>query len=501
MKPVQSLSNIESYKPPLDGRRSYQGLLLDFNEKIAPSDNEDTLYPEYEVLQSEISKYCGVDTESVLVAAGSGSAISLLFRAYCNPGDLVTIPQPSFSLLFQAAKIAEAEIVSPQYDNLTGEFPYDEVSKLVSDAKICVICNPNNPTGTSVSAKQIKRLAQKSKKTMILVDEAYVEYSGESAVELIREYPNIVVIRTFSKAFGLAALRVGYVVADPGVIQELKKICSPYEVAMPSAVAAVNVLKELSTLKQYISEEVNKSKDLIEEFFTEYGIPFYLTSANFICFRPEKPNEVYDALKSKQILIRKVANDTMLRVTLGTIESAKAFIDAYQSICTVTEKAAFLDRDGTMIFEPQDTYQIDKTSQISLLDGVKDGLKRLKAAGYSLVMITNQDGLGTKGYPRENFLAVQNSLLMELALEGIWFSRVLVCPHFPEDDCMCRKPKLGLVDDSITRKIDRKKSFVIGDRESDVEFGDNLRIMPKQMSVNGSLGEAIGKILMIVDKE
>lgn len=149
-------------------------------------------------------------------------------------------------------------------------------------------------------------------------------------------------------------------------------------------------------------------------------------------------------------------------------------------------KYAFLDRDGTLLFEPQDTYQIDSVKQLRILDGVIDGLKKLIEKGYSLIMVTNQDGLGTRDYPRSSFQAVQKKFLAVCKQNGITFKKIFFCPHLPSEECDCRKPKLGLVRAMVTNQTIDKLSFVCGNRENDKLFAKNmdLRFIPMQTNTN-----------------
>ncbi len=148
-------------------------------------------------------------------------------------------------------------------------------------------------------------------------------------------------------------------------------------------------------------------------------------------------------------------------------------------------KIAFIDRDGTIIDEPQDTYQVDSLDKLVMLSNAVEGLKRIQKDGYKLVMVTNQDGLGTPSFPTEAFEVVQNALLASLKEQGITFYRIFVCPHMPEDNCACRKPKTGLLDEFLkSEPIDTEKSFVVGDRESDIELAKNLGIRAYRMETN-----------------
>jgi len=149
-------------------------------------------------------------------------------------------------------------------------------------------------------------------------------------------------------------------------------------------------------------------------------------------------------------------------------------------------KYAFIDRDGVLIFEPPDTKQIDSLDKLIILPRAVENLLRLQNAGYKLLIISNQDGLGTKSFPQNDFDLVQAKLLNNLELAGIKFYKIFVCPHLPSDNCNCRKPRTGLLDDFlINEPWDKEKSFLIGDRESDKMLAQKLGIKYFSMPTNG----------------
>lgn len=157
-------------------------------------------------------------------------------------------------------------------------------------------------------------------------------------------------------------------------------------------------------------------------------------------------------------------------------------------------KYAFLDRDGAIIYEPkpEDTkegeipYQIDSLEKLKILDGVIDGLKSLIADGYKLIMVSNQNGIGSASFPTEKFEVPQKKLMEIFAENGIYFEDIFICPHFAAENCNCRKPKTGLVDAFFENNdIDMENSFMYGDRETDREFALNLGLKFIKAESNG----------------
>jgi imidazoleglycerol-phosphate dehydratase/histidinol-phosphatase len=150
------------------------------------------------------------------------------------------------------------------------------------------------------------------------------------------------------------------------------------------------------------------------------------------------------------------------------------------------KKVVFIDRDGTIVREPQDE-QVDSLAKLEFIPGIISGLKLLVESGFTLVMVSNQDGLGSKRYPRKSFNIVQKKILGLLEGEGIQFERIFICPHWSKENCSCRKPKIGLVKEyTRSNAFDRERSFVLGDRATDVQFADNLGVQSVLLSNKGS---------------
>lgn len=331
------VKNIKPYSPPLKGRTEFDGLLLDFNERsTVPKlvlERSVNRYPEYDALQLAIADYCGVNRDQVLLTNGSDQAIDTVFRTFIDPGDGVIMPSPTFGMIEQAAKLAGASIAAPLYLQPDLAFPFDEV--LDKSAKLIVMCNPNSPTGTLVKAADIEKIAALAPKAIIMVDEAYFEFSGISAVPLIQKYPNVVVTRTFSKAFGLAGLRLGYAIASTEHIAEMRKACGPYAVSSVAQAAGLATLKDRQTMTAYVREVMDQAKPFVEQFFTANHIRFYDSSANFILFQPDNWEVILNSLDDNGVLVRaqdRPGTPGCLRLTIGTLQEMERFVAAYQKI-------------------------------------------------------------------------------------------------------------------------------------------------------------------------
>ena len=349
-KRIQKMSH---YKPPLEGRASKDFLLLDFNERTVPSSTKvkealkrfidsDRLqvYPEYGDLEDKIAKYAGVNPGEAMVTNGGDQGIDVICRAFLDEGDKTIIPFPEFAMHYQSAGIQGSEILEPKYKE-EGKLPLDEILELMDDEKVKLIIfsNPNNPTGISTEISDVERILKKAKEKGIalLHDEAYFEFSGVTAKDLIENYDNLYIIRTFAKAFGLVATRVGYIISQKNNIQELLKIRGPYDVNMFAKTAVSAALEDKGYMEDYAKEVMELSKPKLENFLEEKDIYFFPSKANFLFLKIENPEEVIGKLKDKGILVRpKTGPDgkKSIRISIGNIKDTKKFIEAFsEAIC------------------------------------------------------------------------------------------------------------------------------------------------------------------------
>lgn len=341
---------LEPYRPPLEGRSDYEGLLLDFSESTLPPAAElsevvtgikPQLYPGYSDLPARIAKYAGVDTEQVMITNGTDQAIDVITRTFADADDRVIIPRPSFAMFEHTARVVGNQIVSPSYHEGSLEFPTDEIIDAIDeDTKLVVVCNPNNPTGTLTPLEDIEQIAKVASGAIVYVDEAYFEFSGQTAVSLIQEHPNVMISRTFSKAFALAALRIGYVLANKVYINEMLKVRGPYDVNQVASRAASIVLSRTDVVSAYADEVMGDAKPLVEQFFEAHGITFYPSAANFILFKPDGAAEVAETLDQNGVRLRpqhKPPIEDTLRISIGTVPEMQRFIEIYESTISKTK--------------------------------------------------------------------------------------------------------------------------------------------------------------------
>ncbi len=347
----ENIKKMEEYKPPLEGRAKKNYLLLDFNEMTTePSpqikralkkfidSGKLQAYPEYGNLNKKIADYAGVKVSEVIPTNGSDQAIDIVFRAVLAPKDKVIIPTPSFAMFYQSAKIQGACILKPFYNRKDLSFPLKEVLDLINrKVKLIVICNPNNPTGSFISVNKVEKILKKAKRkgATVLHDEAYFEFSKITAKDLIAKYDNLFITRTFSKAFGLASLRCGYVISQKDNIKQLLKIRGPYDVNMCAKTAVLAALGNIKYMTSYVKRIMEKSKPKLEEFLTKKKITFFPSKANFLLIKVSQPEKVYKFLKKKGILVRP-RNDPVIkntiRISIGTVRETERFIKIFRTI-------------------------------------------------------------------------------------------------------------------------------------------------------------------------
>ena len=288
-------------------------------------------------LRDEIAKYNGVRAEELLLGNGSDELIQIILHTFGGRGRSLMIHPPTFSMYAAAAAITGTSLVEVPLLGGTKLDLNTMLEKCFSDEniKIIIVCNPNNPTGALFPPEQILELVRQTK-ALVVIDEAYVEFAGESMIEEINNYPNLLVMRTFSKAFGMAALRLGYVLGNQELINCLNMVRQPFNVNSFSQQAGIVALEYASEYQKQIEIIKNEMKILYNELSKISGFKVLPTKANFILFQPEEPSMWAQKLSSKGFSVRNLGDlpglGHSLRMSSGIPEENRAFLQAVKEI-------------------------------------------------------------------------------------------------------------------------------------------------------------------------
>jgi histidinol-phosphate aminotransferase len=315
--------------------------LLDFNERVIPLPNvvmqkmaewsptgQSCVYPEYDGFIEILADYAKVPPESLFFGNGSDQLLDCIFRAVVDPGDKVLLPDPSFAMYPQCAQLTEAQICN--YSMLDGD-PLENLQNALDDSiRMAVLCQPNNPTGSLIDLLAIKKLIESHPQTWFLIDEAYYEFSKQTLLETNPWPENLVITRTFSKAFGMAALRLGYMRASRDMIEQCGKIRGPYDTNQFAIVAARIALEHREEILAYIDEVMGPSKTELENALKARGIDFIPSFSNFILI-PNPPKNLVEKLENAGIRIRRMSQPSLrgaCRISIGDLAATEKLVKA-----------------------------------------------------------------------------------------------------------------------------------------------------------------------------
>lgn len=333
------------YHPPLASRT---GLRMDFNEntlgcspRVAQKLHEisrDTVacYPERGSVEAQVATFLGRAAEEVLLTNGVDEGIHLLCETYLEPGDEVIIVVPTFAMYEIYAKATGASVISiPTGENFS--FPTDAVLAALSvRTRLIAVANPNNPTGTVVSTNDLLRIAQAAPSAALLVDEAYFEFHGETLMGSVGKVPNLFVARTFSKAYGLAGLRVGILAGRSDHMTMVRRVSSPYNVNAAALACLPEALADKEYVARYVEESI-ASRRRIEDFFTEQQIAYWPSRANFVLARfGESRVPFVEGMRGRGILVRDRNRDYgcegCVRITAGTTSQTDQLLNTMTEV-------------------------------------------------------------------------------------------------------------------------------------------------------------------------
>lgn len=352
-KPRKEVEDLSPYAAPLEGRRDM--LRLDFNENtIGPSpevlkairnipSKQISIYPEYNGLQEAIASNLNqfnsvnpVQTNQIGLFNGVDAAIHAIFHAYGNKNDKLLTTIPTFGYYHPCALMQGMQVLGIPYEGQQFKFPFKTIFQSLKEEnpKLLFICNPNNPTGTIIPANKILGLAKEFPKTLIVVDELYEAFLGESVLPITNfdQTPNLVILRSFSKTAGLAGLRIGFAIGHYEVIDRLQRVTGPYDINSFAVTAALACLSDQKYIDDYV-KEVLKAREWIKEKLMTHNIRHFIESGNYFLIWPKKdPAQIESYLRSQGILVRNMNGKTLLegslRVSIGTMKQMQYFWDS-----------------------------------------------------------------------------------------------------------------------------------------------------------------------------
>lgn len=345
-QPRPAVQQMAPYNPPTGGREGK--LRLDFNENTvgcspAVSDflrtrltNEKlATYPEYSTARAALAKHFGVGEAELALTNGTDEAVQLIINTYVSEGDEVIVPHPSYAMYRFYAELAGARLRLIPFRKETLEFPAQEILGAVNDrTKAIFLANPNNPTGSGVSVETIEKIARRVVNAAVLIDEAYYEFNRVTAMPLLSSLPNLFVCRTFSKAYGMAGLRLGCLFSQPENLELVRKVQSPYSVNSMAVLAAEAAIRDQSYVERYVAE-VLAARDLLCAGLTKLKIATFNTVGNFVLLRlGGRASSVQEALRARGILVRDRSYELegCVRVTVGTKEQMNELLEALSEI-------------------------------------------------------------------------------------------------------------------------------------------------------------------------
>jgi histidinol-phosphate aminotransferase len=336
--------NIQSLKPYSSARHEFTGkasVFLDANENAfgSPLDKNFNRYPDplQWQLKFQLAKIKGVPAENIFVGNGSDEVIDLAIRIFCTPQkDNIIVCPPTYGMYQVSADINDVAIKKV---NLTADFQLDVdgiLNAVDANTKLLFICSPNNPTGNNMNRADVEILLNNFP-GIILIDEAYINFSKQKTfIQELTEYPNLIVMQTLSKAWGLAALRVGVAFASMDIINIFNNVKPPYNVNEASQQLALDALQNTALVNNWITTVVAQREQLVQQL---QQLPFvqkiFTSDANFILMQVSNANAVYDYLAANEIVVRNRTKDVncenCIRITIGTEKENNTLINTLKN--------------------------------------------------------------------------------------------------------------------------------------------------------------------------
>ncbi len=350
-EPRKEIKSMKAYSAPLENRRDF--LRLDFNENtLGPSplvykaiqkigSNYISIYPEYDFLIEKLCEgYCEstkLNKEQIGLFNGADAAINAIFNAFGDKNDIFLTTNPTFGYYFPCAEMRGMTIIKCRYEGDNFDFPIEDFEKKINihKPKLVFICNPNNPTGTILSAQKIIEIANKNKESIIVIDELYEKFYGDSLLNKVNfdNINNIIIIQSLSKTGGLAGLRIGFAFGHKKIIKYINKVTGPYDVNSFAVTATIAALDDKKYIEDYVLE-VKKAREWIKNKFKNLNCRSHFGGGNYFLIWPKKdPKQLVKEFKDNGILIRSMENkidiENSLRVSIGTKKQMQFFWEKY----------------------------------------------------------------------------------------------------------------------------------------------------------------------------
>ena len=353
-EPNKEVKNLKSYLAPIENRRNL--LRLDFNENtIGPSEkvfkaiknikiNEISIYPEYDLLKNKLCNFYDstrkFDKDEIGIFNGADAAINAIFKTFGEKKQTFLTTNPTFGYYFPCAEMQGMEIKYCSYIDNDFKFPILNFNEKIKkyNPKLIFICNPNNPTGSVVSSEEIINIANKNKKSLIVIDELYEKFDGDSLLPKInfKKIKNIVIIQSLSKTAGLAGLRIGFAFGNSQIIKYINKVTGPYDVNSFAVAAANAVLDDKEYIDNYVLK-VKEAKSWIKSKFQSLEIRTNFNGGNYFLIWPNlEPQILEKGMRDNGILIRSMTNkkdiEKSVRISIGTKEQMNYFWEVYKKL-------------------------------------------------------------------------------------------------------------------------------------------------------------------------
>ncbi|WP_234570169.1 histidinol-phosphate transaminase [Rhodohalobacter sp. 614A] len=337
--------NIRNLNPYRSARDDFEkGLLLDANENSlgAPVRNQLELHryptPTHNKLRKKIADWRQVDFENIFLGVGSDEAIDLIMRIFCEPGQdsIITTP-PTYGMYKVSANInnlgVKEVLLTESLQLQTGKI----LEQVDDQTKVLFLCSPNNPTANEMKRTDLLKLVSQFP-GIVVVDEAYIDFSKqESMAGLVQQYPNLVVLQTFSKSFGLAGIRLGIAISNPEIIRYMMKVKAPYNVNKLTAQTALDAFDNMDLMKFNI-EKILEEKEYVAEQLrhADEVEKVYPSDANFLLFKIKNAKEIYQKLADRGVIVRYRGNEPLcedcLRVTIGMPDENIRFLKTLKEV-------------------------------------------------------------------------------------------------------------------------------------------------------------------------